>query len=272
MFAERAPVVDHILVENFGFDDVARSAHRWVADGIPVFRRHAYGVLHWKGDHILEWAEHRFRIGHVEISGETGLRAEPVRRHAMAGKTRDAVAGQTTVNRVRAAGGDEMFMRKKGTRFVDVKLAFAHYTVAGVAGVVDLGGDRWIGQCLRFALCLKHRIASGEAHHRCAPFPEWRDVFERRGRRIFRRCVLRPRHVRLHAEREIARVVATGASVRRVEAGCAVGADDYSTGGLRGDAVGNKRRQGRRGSRRRGSGGGEGGVWGEQRQPAELGV
>ena len=129
-----------------------------------MFRRHADRVLHRKGDDILERAEHGFRISHLEIAGETGLRAEPVRRHAMAGEARDAVPREAAVNGVRTGSREEVFMGEKRARFFDVELAFAHHAVAGVAGVVDLILDRRIGQRLRFTLCLKHRIATGEAH------------------------------------------------------------------------------------------------------------
>ena len=155
----------------------------------------------------------------------------------MTGEARDAVASERTVGRVRPAGRQEILMGEEASRLIDGFLPLPHHAVAGVASVVDFGGDRRIQQRLGFALRLKHWIAPGEAHERRAPLAKRRKIGQRRGRILRRWEILRPSHVRLYAKGEIARVVAAGAHVGCVERRRAVRTDDHAAFLLGGDVA-----------------------------------
>jgi hypothetical protein len=83
---------------------------------------------------------------------------------------RDAVARQRAVLCIGVAWKrvDHAVLK----RFVPVQLelSLAHHAMTAIAGVIEKAGLRRAHRLFRFQLRMKNWIASGESHHRRAPF------------------------------------------------------------------------------------------------------
>src|SRR5258708_30181970 len=93
-----------------------------------------------------------------------------------AGKT---IASQSAVLALSVVGESVDHAVFEWLLLIRLDLPLAHYAVTAIAGVIEESGLGWAQGLFRFKLRVKDGIASGQSHHRRAPFCVGRKIDRR---------------------------------------------------------------------------------------------
>ena len=178
-FLRLAVLINHLLsllVENGKDHRVTTPAQRGRLDVVCEPRSDAHRVFHRQSRKLIIRSVHSVGGIKLELAGKSVWSSESFLGDAMTRVARDAVARQRAILAIGIVRQSENHTVFERLIPIKLNLSLAHHAMTAITGVVEEFSARRIKRFFGFELGMKDRIATRQAHHRCAPLSVRRKV------------------------------------------------------------------------------------------------